>query len=153
MWQQTLVPSQLPNPEISSTNAHMKKMSCVLRAGMEDLVPSLPGDSIHQSLLGRNQHGTPSTIIIRLLIWSLCSWSFMCRATLLLLGPLRQTTALSGSPGYSQAGLTPLPTPQPLHHQQNCLYEVEFWWLTWSVFLSHVEANTLVLVPLLWIYY
>lgn len=50
------------------------------------------------SLMGQHKQRTDSSfLIIRVLIWTPCSFKFICRATLLLLGPQNQTGALSGS--------------------------------------------------------
>lgn len=58
-----------------------------------------PGSSLHQSLLGQHQRSPNSSLLVMsLLISTPRSSKFICRATLLLLGPLKQTEALSGSP-------------------------------------------------------
>lgn len=59
----------------------------------------MPGSSLHQSLLGRHQRSTRSSLLItRLLIGTPRSSRFICGAALLLPGPLKRAEALSGSP-------------------------------------------------------
>lgn len=62
--------------------------------------------SVQQSLVGQHKQRTDSSfLIIRVLIWTPCSFKFICRATLLLLGPQNQTRALSGSYAYIVSAL------------------------------------------------
>ena len=57
----------------------------------------------------RKQRTDSSFLIIRVLIWTPCSFKF--KATLLLLGPQKQSGALSGSPGCVASALCVTWTP------------------------------------------
>lgn len=80
---------------------------------------------LSDSLVGQHKQRTDSSfLVIRVLIWTPFSFQFICKATLLPLGPQMQTGALSGSPGYILSTLCHVDPPRS-------------WWVLRSVLEQH----------------
>lgn len=79
----------LPRRRLDPDSSHYYHIRSVARSSPE---ATLCYDPVPRSLLGRRELRTDSSfLIIRVLIWTPCSFKFICKATLLLLGPLKQT--------------------------------------------------------------